>query len=189
VSRASIFVVLLALAVCPSALAELAAGSRSAGDGWTVQVSVARSDLGPVVVSVRRVRRVRESDSRMWLQHDLVFKNASDRTVTFADTRTAAVLGPVGRPMLVASDEGCGYYRVKPLRGACLAYLDFITVKPHGSASRTITLWKGLPGMKPRSVGTYVFRKPMRFQVGRAVPADGTGHTATIRLVYRLAED
>ncbi|MGH3035517.1 MAG: hypothetical protein ACRDON_13320 [Gaiellaceae bacterium] len=151
-----------------------------------MQVSVKPSDLGPIVISVGS-RHVRESDSHTWLQHDLVFENRGDRAVTFADTRTAAVLGPAGRPMLVAADEGCGYYRVKPLRGACLLYLDFITVRPHGSVSRTITLWKGLRGMSPLGAGTFVFRKPMRFQVGREVPEEGTGRTVTIKVVYRVA--
>ncbi|MGH3046711.1 MAG: hypothetical protein ACRDNC_06875 [Gaiellaceae bacterium] len=177
----------LVLAASPSASAELAAGGRSAGDGWTVQVSVEPSDLGRIVVSVARVRRVQERDRRVWLQHDLVFENTSDRRITFAETRTAAVLGPPGRPMLVASDQACGYYRIKPLRGACLLYLDFPTVRPHGSVSRTVTLWKGLPGMRPLAAGAYVFRKPLRFQVGREVPAKGSGRTVTIELVYRVA--
>jgi hypothetical protein len=176
----------LALAVCPAAVAEPAAGVRSAGDGWAVQVSVEPSDLGPIVVSVGS-RRVDGFGSHVWLQHELVFENTGDRTITFADTRTAAVLGPRGRPMLVASDEGCGYWRVDPLRGACLAYLDLITVKPHRSVSRTIKLWKGLRGTKPLRAGTFVFRKPMRFQVGRSVPEVGTGRTGTIKLVYRVS--
>lgn len=184
--RAALVVTVLALAVCPAASAEPAEGTRSAGEGWAVHVSVKPANLGPIVVSVG-ARRVDGFGSHVWLQHELVFENTGDRTVIFADTRTAAVLGPRGRPMLVASDEGCGWYRMKPLRGWCLANLDFITVRPHRSVSRTITLWKGLRGMKPLAAGTFVFRKPMRFQVGRSVPEVGTGRTATIRLVYRVA--
>jgi hypothetical protein len=176
----------LALVACPSALAEPAAGSRSAGDGWAVHVSVEPSDLGRIVVSVGS-RRVGGFGPHIWLQHDLVFENTGDRTVTFADTRTAAVLGPAGRPMLVASDTGCGYSRVKPLLGACRLNLDFPTVRPHRSVSRTITLWRGLRGMKPLRAGTFVFRKPLRFHVGRSVPEVGTGRTVTIQLVYRVA--
>jgi hypothetical protein len=175
----------LALVACPAASAEPAAGIRSAGDGWAVQVSVESSDLGPIVVSVGS-RRADGFGSHSWIQHDLVFENTGDRTVTFADTRTAAVLGPRGRPMLVASDEGCGYWRLDPLRGACLAYLDFITVKPHRSVSRTISIWKGLRGAKPLRARRFVFRKPMRFQVGRSAPETGTGRTGTIKLVYRV---
>ena len=177
----------LTLVASPSASAELAAGSHSAGDGWTVQVSVEPSDLGPIVVSVARVRPVQERGSHAWLQHELLFENTGDRRITFADTRTAAVLGPPGRPMLVASDSGCGYYRVKPLRGACPMYLDFPSVKPHDSISRTVTLWKGLRGMTPLATGTYVFRKLLRFQAGREVPEEGAGRAVTIELVYRVA--
>ena len=152
-----------------------------------MSVSVRPSDLGPIVVSVARVRRASESDSRAWLQHELVFENTSDRPVSFADTRTAAVLGSRGRPMLVGADEGCGYHRVNPLRGVCLLYLDLLTIDPHGSASRTITLWTGLRGLKPLVAGRYVFRKPMRFQAGREVPAGGTGRTVRLELTYRVA--
>jgi hypothetical protein len=175
----------LALVACPAAFSEPAAGIRSASDGWAVQVSVEPSDLGPIVVSVGS-RRLDGLASHVWLQHELVFENTGDRTVTFADTRTAAVLGPRGRPMLVASDEGCGYHRVRPLRGACRLYLDFPTVKPHRTISRTVTLWRGLRGMKPLRAGTFVFRKPMRFQVGRSVPRVGTGRSVTVKLVYKI---
>jgi hypothetical protein len=175
---------MLALAACPAAFGEPAAGVRSAGDGWAVHVSVEPSDLGRIVVSAG-ARRVRAGSSRVWLEHDLVFENTGDRTVTFADTRTAAVLGPRGRPMLIGSDEGCGYWRLHPFRGVCLAYLDFITVRPHRSVSRRITLWRAR-GMKPLRAGTFVFRKPMRFRVGRSVPEMGTGRTVTIELVYRI---
>jgi hypothetical protein len=177
--------VVLALVVCPVAFGEPAAGIRSAGDGWAVQVSVEPTDLGPIVVSVGS-RRVSGFGSHVWLQHDLVYENTGDRTVTFADTRAAAVLGPAGRPMLVASDEGCAYYRVRPLRGACLLNLDFPTVKPHRTISRTVTLWRGLRGMKPLRAGTFVFRKPLRFQVGRSAPDVGTGRSVAIKLVYKI---
>jgi hypothetical protein len=185
---AFVLAALLALAASPSAFGEVAAGARSAGDGWTVHVSVRPSDPGPVVVSVARVRRVRESGSLAWLQHELVFQNRSGRRITFADTWTAAVLGRSGRPMLVASsDRRCGYFRVNPLRGFCILPLDFPFLRAQGRLSRTVTLWKGLPGMAPLAAGTYVFRTPLRFQFGREVPEEGAGRSVTIRLVYRVA--
>jgi hypothetical protein len=186
--RAFTLAALFALAVAPSALGEVAAGTRSAGDGWTVHVSVRPSDLGPIVVSAGRVRRVLESGSPAWLQHELVFENRSDRRITFADTWTADVLGRSGRPMLVASsDWRCGYYRVKPLRAACRLPLDFPIIRARGRLSRTVTLWKGLPGTAPLAAGTYFFRTPLRFQFGREVPEEGAGRSVTIRLVYRVA--
>lgn len=179
-------IVCLALIVCPSASAGLAAGSRSAGDGWVVHVSVVPADLGPLTVSVGPARPAPQGCAHPWLQHDIVFENTGDRRVTFADTRAAAVLGPAGRPVLLASDPGCSYSRVRPIRAACLAYLDFPTVKPHGSVTRTITLWKGLRGMKSLRPGTYVFRKPIRFDVGRHVPPAGTGRSAILEITYRI---
>jgi hypothetical protein len=178
-------VVLLALLAPVSASAELARGSRSAGDGWIVQVSVEPTDLGPISVSVGRIRPA-PPGSQAWLQHDLVFENTGDRRVTFADTRTAALLGPSRNPVLLAGDNGCGYSRVKPLVGACLLNLDFPSVKPRRSVMRTVTLWKGLPGMKSLTPGTYVFRKSVRFRLGREIPPPGTGRAFTLRIVYRV---
>ena len=90
--------------------------------------------------------------------------------------------------MLVASsDRRCGYLRVEPLRAVCILPLDFPFLRAQGRLSRTVTLWKGLPGMAPLAAGTYVFRTPLRFQVGREVPGAGAGRSVTIRLVYRVA--
>lgn len=184
--RALAVVTMAALAAAPAALAEPAIGSRSAGDGWVVEVPVEPSDMGPIAVFVGRVRPAGEGDGGPWLQHDIVFENHGDRRVTFADTRTARLLGAPGRPVLLVSDNACGYHRVEPLVGSCLLYLDFPTVKPGRSITRTITLWKGLRGMKPLTPGTYVFRKPVRFKVGREVPAKGAGRTFRLRVVYRV---
>lgn len=179
---------LVALAVCPSGYAGLAAGSRSEHDGWTVQVSVEPSDLGPIVVSVTQPRRVETHDPHVWLQHELVFENTSDRRITFADTWGWALLGPRGRPMLfVSADRRCAPWRIKPLRTVCILPLNFPVVRAHGRLSRTVRLRKGLPGATLLAAGTYVFRQPLRFRAGREVPAEGAGRSVTISLVYRVA--
>ena len=175
--RALAVVTLAALAAAPAALAEPAAGTRSAGDGWIVHVSVEPPGLGPIVASVGRMRPAAENDAHAWLQHDLVLENIGERPVRLADTRKAALLGPPGRPLLLAAHEGCGY-AVQPLAPVCLLYLRLLTVEPRGSVASTITLFKGLRGMKPLTPGTYVFRTTIRFQAGREFP---------FRLVYRLA--
>jgi hypothetical protein len=176
---------LVALAACPPAFARVAVGSRSAEPGWTVTVSVEPSDLGPIRLSVSNTRTAPVTDAHGWLEHDLVFDNTGDRPITFADTRTAALLGPPGRRMLLASDSGCGY-SLHPLGPACLAYLDLLTVKPHRSATRTVTLFKGLRGLAPLEPGRYVFRKTVRFAVGLQPPPPGAGRDFTVRLVYRI---
>jgi hypothetical protein len=178
---------LLALVACPPAFGELAVGTRSASDGWSVQVSVEPSELGPIAVSVGRVRPAPVNGSRAWLQHDLVLENRGDRPVTFADTRNGMFLGPRARRVLLAADQGCGYGIYKRrIELACLLYLDIPTLDPHTSLTRTLTLWKGLPGMNPLRPGTYVFRHPIRFRIGREPPADGRGQTAMLEIDYRV---
>lgn len=179
--------VLLALTACPSASAELALGSRSAGDGWVLGVSVEPSALGPIGVSVGAIRKAPVTDARAWLQHDLVLENRGGRPVTFADTRTGAFLGPDGRRVLLAADQGCGYgINERRIELACLLYLDLLTLEPREAVTRTVTLWKGLRGVKPLEPGTYVFRKKVRFRSGRMPPSAGTGRTAILRIVYRV---
>jgi hypothetical protein len=78
--------------------------------------------------------------------------------------------------MRLAADEGCGY-AVQPLVPVCRLDLRLLTVEPRASVAGTITLFKGLRGMKPLAPGTYVFRKEIRFQAGREFP---------FRLVYRV---
>ncbi len=180
------FIALLALSVCAPASAELAAGSRSAEEGWIVTVSVKATRLGPVDVSVGPLRAA-TGWGQTWLEHDLVLTNTGNREVTFADTWTAGVLGPRGRPMLVAEADGrCGYRAVRPLRAACVLPLIFADIKPGRSVTRVATLWKGLRRMEPLVPGKYVFRQPLRFRLGRYPPPEGEGRTARIRIVYRV---
>jgi hypothetical protein len=160
-------------------------------DGPTVKVSVERSNLWPIVVSVRPARPAPRNDARPWVQHELVFENTGDRAVRFADTRTSAFIGPSGhRRRLLAADEGCGYgleTRTSPIEArVCLLYLDAFEVKPHASVSRTATLFKGLRGMEPLTAGTYIFERVIRFRVGHEIPDEGTGRTAVLRLVYEI---
>jgi hypothetical protein len=172
--------VLLALAAPRMAAAELALGSSSVDDGWVVRVSLEAPSLGPVEVSLTQPRPAPVNEARSWLEHELVLRNGGPRAITFADTRVARLL-----PRLLAADEGCGY-GFPPLESACLTYLDIPTLDPGESDRRTITLWKGLPGMKPLVPGTYVFRKVVHFQATRKPPAAGEGRRAVLRIVYRV---
>jgi len=160
-------------------------------DRWAVTVSVEPEQVGPITVSVGAMRRSPRSDAGPWLDHDIVFANTSDRLLRFADTRTSAFIGPPGdRRRLLAADEGCGYVPGTPSSrleaDACQLYLDAFVVRPQRSVSRTVTLFKGLPGMKPLTARTYTFKKVIRFGAGREVPDEGTGRTAVLRLVYDI---
>jgi hypothetical protein len=176
----------LALAAPGSAAAELAIGSRSAEDGWLVTVSVRTRGLGPVEVSAGPFRPATGWGGQ-WLEHDLVLANTGEREVSFADTWRAEVLGRRGRPMLIAvADWRCGYRAVRPVRAACVLPLDFVDLRPGRSTPRTVTLWNGLRRMAPLETGTYVFRQPLRFRLGKYPPAEGEGRRAAIKLVYRV---
>jgi hypothetical protein len=178
--------VLLALIAPASAAGELAAGSRSAEEGWIVTVSVKAIDLGPLDVSGGALRPA-TGWGRQWLEHDLVLTNTGNREISLADTWTAAILGPPGRPMLLAEADGrCGYRAVRPLRAACILPLIFVDIRPGRSVTRVATLWKGLRRMAPLRPGTYVFRQPLRFRLGRYPPAGGQGRTGTLKIVYRV---
>ena len=129
-------------------------------------------------------------DSDPWIRHELVFRNSGDQPVTVADTRSSAFIGAAGQHRLLVADEGCGYGRGHPRApvraGVCLLYLDLLTVKPHASAKRSITLFKGLPAMNRLVAGTYVLRRPVRFQPASRQPGEG-GRAGVVRVVYEIA--
>jgi hypothetical protein len=155
-------------------------------DGWTVRISLQPDTAGPIVLEARRLRAAPESSARPWLQHDLVFHNRGNRPVTFKDTRTSLFVRRDGRPVLLVSDQGCGYERLaKRVRpGVCLLYLDAFTVRPGSTARRDVTLFKGLRGMDPLTAGTYVWNKVIKFRVGQA---DAPVRTHTIHLTYEVS--
>jgi hypothetical protein len=174
-----------------AALVAPAAQEALTTDHWRVQVSVKPSRLGPIVFSAQHPARAKPTDSHPWIVHDLVFRNTGDRPVSFADTRGSEFVGEAGHNRLLVADQGCGYARNSPRApvrtGVCAAYLDLLVVKPHASAGRSITLFKGLPGMAHLTPGTYVFRRPVRFQSGKRQPGEGKGRSGVVRLVYRIA--
>jgi hypothetical protein len=153
---------------------------------WNVQVTLSSSSTGPITVEAVGLRRAPRSDAHPWLQHELVFRNAGNRPVTFGDTRRSTFLGTP--PRLLAADRGCGYgieHAGAPAEpGACLMYLDLLTVPPHGSATRTVTLFKDLPGMTRLVPGTYVFNRLIRFAPGTAIPDVDEGQSVTLKLRY-----
>ena len=165
---------------------------------WRVRVAVRPSRLGPILFAARNLARAQATNSDpwmptnsdTWIRHDLDFRNTGDQPVTFADTRSSTFIGETGHRRLLVADEGCGYARKHPRApvraGACLLYLDLLTVKPHASAKRSITLFKGLPGMNRLVAGTYVFRRPVRFQPGSRQPGEGR-RAGVIGVVYEIA--
>jgi hypothetical protein len=169
----------------PATHEELTAGR------WRVEISVRPSRIGPIVLAVTNLARAKPANSDPWIEHDLVVRNTGDQPVTFADTRGSEFIGDAGHHRLLVVDEGCGYSRNGPraavTAGACRAYLDLLTVKPDASANRTITLFKRLPGMDPLSAGTYVFRRPVRFQPGSRQPGEREGRSGVVRVVYKIA--
>jgi hypothetical protein len=159
--------------------------------GWTIQVSVEPSIVGPIVVSAGPIGLAPRNEARPWVQHELVFENRGDRRLQFADTATSRFIGPARhRRRLLAADEICGYTfdtPRSPIRaGACLAILRTFAVKPGRSLSQTVTLFKGLPGMERLVPGTYVFKRLIRFRPGRETPPPGSGHAAVLRIVYEI---
>ena len=73
---------------------------------------------------------------------------------------------------------------MRPFEPACLLYQDISPLEPGESRSRTLTLWKGLRGLQP--LATYVFKRTVRFQFGRAAPGPGHGHRGVLELTYRV---
>jgi hypothetical protein len=193
----------LLLAACgsgsgPDAEAPAHANPRAAAsqvalttDHWRIQVSARPSRLGPIVFAARNLAGAKPSNSHPWIGHDLVFRNTGDRPVSFADTRGSEFVGEAGRNEILVADQGCGYARNSPRApatpGACSAYQDPLVVEPHASVRRSITLFKGLPGMDHISSGTDVFRRPVRFQPGRHQPGESEGRSSVVRLVYQIA--
>jgi hypothetical protein len=89
--------------------------------------------------------------------------------VRLGDTRRSAyLLGPARRALLGA-DEGCGYGLSSGSDeidvGVCAEYLDAPTLRPGERIKRTVTVFKGLKGMKPLQAGIYVFRKRITYRV------------------------
>jgi hypothetical protein len=158
--------------------------AQPAASVWSLRVAVGTPAVGPITVTALPLRPAAANDAHPWMQHELVFRNDGNRPVTFADTRTSRFLGEV--PRLIAGDEGCGYEQrpARVIAGACEMYLDAFTVPPHAAVTRTVTLFKELPGMKRLVPGTYVFPRPIRFAVGGTAPDAGDGHAAMVKVRY-----
>jgi hypothetical protein len=157
---------------------------------WRIRVTVRPSRLGPIGLAAKNLARAKRTNARPWIEHDLVFRNTGERPVTFGDTRSSTFIGEAGHDRLLAADKGCGYALNYPgapaIAGVCQLNLDVFTITPHSLAKRSIWLARGLPGMDPLVAGTYVFRRPVRFQFGGELPSDGEGRSGVVRLVYEV---
>jgi hypothetical protein len=162
-----------------------ATGRAVALEGWRVSVSVEPTRLGPLVVSVGLVRPAAANAAGAWVQHEVLFANRGDRPVQFADIGFAGLL-PQRRPVLIAGDQRCGPTPSRPITFACRLYIDALAIAPHSSESRTITLYKGLRGLRPAASGTYFLKTPIRFMIGREIPEEGTGLSAVLRIEYEI---
>jgi hypothetical protein len=161
-----------------------AAGAVDAGR-WTIQVSLGRSRIEPLVLRTTAVVRAPQASSRPWIEHGIVVRNVGRKSVSLNDTRGSAYLsGPVQQALLGA-DEGCGYGRSAGDDGidvgACAAYLDAPELGAGESIERTVTLFKGLPEMKRLRAGTYAFRKVISYEVGQRDP-----RRRYLRVVYDI---
>lgn len=172
-----------------------ARGTRAARDQaltvgrWRIRVTVKPSQLGPITVTVKNLRRAKPTTSHPWIEHDLVFRNTGDQAITFANTRSSAFIGEHGHRQLLVADEGCGYAQDSPkapaTSGVCNADLPVpVTVNPHASARVSISIYEGLPGMNPLVASTYVFPRPIRFRLGAG--GQTKRHSAVLRLVYEV---
>jgi hypothetical protein len=163
-------------------------GSAAAAGGGVVRVTVSPAATGAIEITAGPVSPAPRNDARPWMRHQVVFRNTGGRSVTFAHPRRSAFLGDPRAPALLAADEGCGYEKhaasVSP--GACLTYLDAFTIEPGASVARTVTLFKGLAGMRAPAPGVYVFEKRLRFQTGSSPPGESTGRSVTITLTYEI---
>jgi hypothetical protein len=152
--------------------------------GWRVSVSVRPASRWPLAVSVGPIRPVRPNALGAWFEHDVVFANGGDRPVQFADIGFSGFLPP-RRPTLAAGDQRCVPER-SSLGISCLLYIDPLKVAPHSSESRTILLFKDLRGLRPLAAGTYVLETPVRFEIGRRLPEEGSGRSAVLRIAYEV---
>jgi hypothetical protein len=167
--------------------------AREVVDGWGVRVTVTPHRLGRIAFGVDRLVRAEPNEAHAWVRHDLVLHNGGDRKVTFADTRRSAFARGPGRRRVLVADAGCGYAidrrGAAAIAGVCQASLDLISIEPHASVRRQVTLFKGLGGMERLRAGTYVFRRAVRFRVGERAPDVGEGRRVVLTLAYRVADD
>lgn len=155
---------------------------------WRVAVTVAPRRLGPIGVRVDHLTVAPQAGfPKPWIRHDLVLTNESARPILVSATRTLASLAGTRHPKLLVSDHGCSYVSDgprSPVQPACVADLPGLTVvAPHTSTVTEITLWEGLPDMAPLTAGTYVFRQPVRLQLGNGRVGS---RSTVVTLVYSL---
>jgi hypothetical protein len=153
--------------------------------GPRISVSVEPARVGPVSLSVTRIRRAPDNDAHPWLEHRLRYANVGTAKLEFDDTRHSAFIPNEAKPVLLVADEGCGYGKPSPSApieaGACLTYLDLMTVAPGKTETRDVTIFKGLKGMSKLESGTYSFAKKISFHSG------GKRWSKTVRLIYTIS--
>jgi hypothetical protein len=160
-------------------------GTAAGAPRTTIQVRIAPASIGPVSLSVTRLHPAKQNDAHPWVTHKIVFENRGDRLVEFDDTRHSAFVPNDAKPVLLVADEGCGYGKASPSApieaGACATYLDLMTVAPGKTATRDVTIFKGLKGMSKLKPGTYSFAKKISFH------SDGQRWSKTVRLIYTIS--
>ena len=173
----------------PKAGASESASAGVAFDGWTLDISIRPTRIGPLQLMVEPAQEAPTNEAEPWIKHDVVFRNMGTRALRFDDTRTSKFLQLKGKARLITADEGCGYGVNSPgapvKAGACQDYLDAMRVKPRRTEKREVTLSKELKGMDDLIEGTYVFRKEIRFRVG----SEGRAYETEIAIRYVVKRD
>ena len=170
-------------ATSPAPGEEIKTTAAIAAEGYSITARVEPRRIGPLHLTVRKLRKAKPNDAHPWLRHDLVLRNSGNRKLDFGDTRTSRYLEPGRR--LLGADEGCGYGKAKgkPIdAGACALYLELLTLEPGESKKKDITLFKELPGMQEMKLGVYEFKKKLTFGIGT-----GARKPHAITIVYEVA--
>ncbi len=141
------------------------------------EVRVEPETIGPLEIRVGPLQAAEHG----WQQHELVISNRSEDLVTVDLESGATVLERDGEPTLLVADEGCGYGgepdddRVTP--GCRLVERAPAQVRPGESLSRTVTLWRDLPGFDALASGT--------LSTTRSLTLGGSSFTLTLHYTFR----
>jgi hypothetical protein len=144
-------------------------GTKGTTGGATrVDVKVDTVGYSPVAVTVSRAR----PGSRVaWMEHDVVFRNATTQYVQLSDSR---YLGRLGVPPMIMTGEGrqCGRGGPPPSGGTvvCNTALRLIVVPPGETHVDSIALYRGLHGLGRVRPGQYALEQRIFYRLRGSLP-------------------